>query len=92
MNTQANTPGHLDAFDSAVALGDTPLSAHEKMAAAALRARLEVARESLIGLGLPLWVMLAAHETLSRHGAELASDPHTVRLRLALAPALPKGV
>lgn len=78
----------------AVELGNTPLSAHEKMAAAAFVARLEKARARLYrNRSNPEWIVHAVLAHLREaEGKFKSSDPFTVRLEMAYPPTLPKGV
>lgn len=82
------------AGDRAVKLGDTPLSAHEKMAVADLLARIAKARARLFrNRSTPEWIVDAVLSHLSGHERELeSSDPFIVRLGMAYPPTLPKGV
>lgn len=82
------------AGDRAVKLGDTPLSAHEKMAAAAFVARLEKARARLLrNRSTPEWIVNAVLDRLRDAEWKFkSSDPFTVRLEMAYPPTLPKGV
>ena len=70
-----------------------PLSAHEKLAAAALAARIGKARNKLVHSKTAPWIMWPAYDQLYVWQLELADqDPFTVRLRLRYPPTLPRGV